>query len=325
MAVRASAIRIPDFAHIGIHVSPRAGSLIALAIGAVLIGMSTIASEAALRDLGPLTLAFARFLVASAALLAICYRMRIRPDFGATSTILGISGVTFAFTFQNIGLEHINAMNATLIIEGAVPIVTAALGALLLRERVTARRIIGLLLAVGGVTAVILQDGGDSGEFSLRGGLLTLFAGVWFAVYTVTGRRAFTGNVSLPILTGSVVIGMVTLLPGALYEGATDGPGRFTPAAIGWVLLLGLGGSAMAHFLWAHGLAHLEATEVGIAGTLIPVVGVGLAATILGEPMTIIQVGGAMLVAAGLGVTTVRFHRSPRIRSTRIERWRSAI
>ncbi len=199
-------------------------------VGAVLIGMSTIASEAALRDLGPLTLAFARFLVASAVLLAVSYRTGVRPDFGVAPTILGISGVTFAFTFQNIGLEHINAMDATLIIEGSVPIVTAALGALLLRERLTARRIVGLMLAVGGVAAVILQDGGDTGGVSLRGGLLTLFAGVWFAVYTVAGRWAFAGEVSLPILTGSVVIGMATLLPRALYEGATslDDRDRFT-------------------------------------------------------------------------------------------------
>lgn len=314
MTIRASTFRIPTTSGIGARVSPRTGSLIALVFGAVLIGMSTIASEAALRDLGPLTLAFARFMVAVAVLLAVCYRTGVRPAFGLAPTVLGISGVTCAFTFQNIGLQHINAMDATLIIEGSIPIVTTALGALLLREQLTTRRIVGLTLAVAGVATVILQGGGDTGGFSLRGGLLTLLAGGWFAVYTVAGRRAFAGEVSLPILTGSVVIGTATLLPGALYESATTGPGRFTPEAIGWVLLLGIGGSALAHVLWAHGLAHLEATEVGIIGTLMPVVGVGAAAMILSEPITIIQAGGAVLVAAGLAITTIPVRHSLRSR-----------
>jgi len=156
-------------------------------------------------------------------------------------------------------------------IEGSIPIATALLGARLLGERLSPARLIGLALAVGGVGVVV----------------------------------------PLAVLTGSIAIGTAFLLPGVAFEAATNGPGSFTTQAVALLLFLGLGGAALVHTLWAHGLTHLEATEVAVIGTLMPVVGVGMAALCLGEAITGTQVGGACLVAAGLWVTTRSSRRTP--------------
>lgn len=289
-----------------LRLSPRAGSLAALLGGAALVGTATVASKAALADIAPLTLAFGRFAVALAVLLPPCLRAGVRPDFGRMSFVLGLTGVTLAYLFQNIGLDLISAMDATLIIEGAVPIATALLGARLLGERLTPHRVAGLALAVGGVAVVVLRGDSGGGEaFSLLGGLLALAAGVSFALYTIAGRRAFGSGVSLPVLTGSIVIGTLLLLPGVAIEAAAQGPGDLTLRSAALLLFLGLGGSALAHILWAHGLVHLEATEVAVIGTLMPVVGVAAAAVFLGDAVALAQLGGGALVGAGLWLTTL--------------------
>ncbi len=187
-----------------IHISPRAGSMAAMFAGAILVGSVTIASKAALTDIGPITLAFGRFAVALAVFLCLCARAGVRPDLGRMPAALGASGVTVAFILQNLGLELTSALDATLIIEGSVPIVTAILGARMLGERATPTRLAGLALAVGGVAVVLLRGGGGEGSFSLAGALFSLGAGVSFSVYTVLGRRAFGGGVSLQVLTGSI-------------------------------------------------------------------------------------------------------------------------
>ncbi len=318
MVTRAPPQRIRAVRTVPMRLSPRAGSMAALLCGAMLVAMSTIATKAALADLAPLTLAFARFAIALVALIGLCLRAGVRPAFGRVPAMLGITGVTLAFVCQKLGLDRLSAMDATLVIEGSIPIATTLLGVRVLGERLSSNRVIGLALAVGGVGVVVLRGSADAGgAFSLTGGLLALGAGVSFSVYTVAGRRAFGGGVSLAVLTGSIAVGTAFLLPGVAIEAAGDGPGTFTPRAVALLLFLGLVGSALVHTLWAHGLTHLEATEVAVIGTLLPVVGVGMAALFLGEAVTITQAGGVCLVAAGLWATTrSRRRMSCRLRSS---------
>ncbi len=258
--------------HLSPRLSPRAGAALALLGATSLVGASTVASKAALDDTPPLTLGFARFALALIVLLVACRRAGIRPAFGRIPVLLGVTGVSLPFACQNLGLQFTGAATATLIIEGATPIATALLGVWMLRERLTGRRLAGLSLAIAGVVAVVLRGG--EGDFSAAGSLLLLGTAISFSVYNVVGRRAFAGGISLSVLTGSFVVGVLLLAPGAAIELAARGPGPITREGGLLVLYLGLGGSALTQVLWAKGLVHLEAFEVAVAGTLMPIAGV---------------------------------------------------
>jgi drug/metabolite transporter (DMT)-like permease len=247
-------------------------------------------------------------------MLVACRRAGVRPEFGRGPVLLGMTGVSLPFACQNLGLQFTGAATATLIIEGATPIATALLGVWLLRERLTGPRLAGLTLAIAGVVAVV-SHGGESG-FSAVGCVLLLGTAICFSLYNVVGRQAFTGGVSLPVLTGSFVVGVLLLAPCSAIEVAVQGPGQITPKGGLLLLYLGLGGSALTQLLWAKGLVHLEAFEVAVAGTLMPVAGVAAAAVFLGESIAAMQAAGIPLVMAGLFLAA-RTERQPRSPATR--------
>jgi drug/metabolite transporter (DMT)-like permease len=119
----------------------------------------------------------------------------------------------------------------------------------------------------------------------------------------VIGRRLFGGGFSLSILTGSIAVGVLLLAPCAVAEIAVSGPGTMRVSDGLLLLYLGIGGSAGTQLLWARGMADLDAAEVAIFGTLMPVVGVSAAAVLLGEAITFVQICGGLVVASGLFLT----------------------
>jgi drug/metabolite transporter (DMT)-like permease len=280
--------------------SPVTIGRIALITTAFLQGTSTIASKVALDHMPPIMLAFSRFGIAALILLAVCHRMGARPHFGWDAFLLGFFGVAVAFAAQNIGLEFTTATTATLIIEGSFPVVTIALGIWLLRERINRQQAVALVLAIAGVAMAMVPASGSSIDFSMTGALLTLVAGISLAAHTVLGRRLFRHGVSIPIVTGSVVIGTLLLAPVALVEFAMSEHVSVTFSAVSSVLYLGVGGSALVTLLWARGLHHIRATEVAALGTIGPVVGIVAATLFLGESMNAIQFGGGAVIGLGI-------------------------
>jgi drug/metabolite transporter (DMT)-like permease len=297
------------------RLSSRGVAVASLLFASVAFGASTVASKAALDSIPPLTLAFERFGLALAVLLLLCRRAGVRPAFSRPAALFGITGIALPFVCQNAGLQYATAVDTTLVIEGGLPIVTALLGAAFLGERIAGRRLAGLVLAVGGVGIVMLLGASGRGDFSLLGSLLAFAAAASFAAYTVIGRRLFSGRFSLAVLTGGVAIGVLLLAPCAAVEIAVAGPGTLTPGDGLLLLYLGVGGSAGTQILWARGMADLDASEVAIFGTLMPVVGIASAAVCLGEAVGLAQVGGGLVVAAGLYVTARPPRSGPDIRS----------
>jgi drug/metabolite transporter (DMT)-like permease len=305
--------------------SSRSIAILALLTAAVFFGSSTVASKAMIDHVPPITLAFGRFAIALIVLLALCRRAGVRPSFGRLPALLGLTGITLPYVCQNVGLRFATAVDMTLVIEGCLPIATAVLGTVFLGERMRGWRLIGLLLAVTGVGAVVLQGAAGRASFSGLGSVLAFGAAVSFAAYTVVGRRLFRDRFSLPVLTGSIAIGVLLLAPCAAVEIAVSGPGTMTTGDGLLLLYLGVGGSAGTQLLWARGMADLTAGEVAVFGTLMPVVGLASAAVFLGEAITLAQIGGGLVVGIGVYLTarTGRPVRSPKL--LRAGSWRARL
>lgn len=284
-------------------VSARFLPVLALVAANVIWGTTFVATKPLLDRIPPLTLASGRFAVALLVLLPVLAHSGRRPVLNRTTALMGFAGVFVVYVCQNLGLRYTGAANGALI-HGGIPVLTALIAALALGERFGRGRLAGLALSLTGVAAVVLLGHGGRLGLSAVGDGLVLLSALALAAYFVLGRRAFPGGSSLDLVAGVAVWGLLFLLPASGIELGLEGMGRPTAGDLLGLLYLGAAASALAFMLWAHGLRHLEAGQAAVFANLNPLVGVGVAALLLGERVTPTQVGGGLLILAGVWLAT---------------------
>lgn len=279
--------------------------------GAVLIWSSTyVLIKGMLDDMGPFTLAVARFLVALAVLVPLARRQGFtwRMALEARWLRFGAAGVTLYFGLQNLGLVFTTAGSAALI-TASIPALTALVAWFSLRERLLPRQVLGVALSVLGV-GLVVRSGLELGDLrTLAGNVFVLGACLAWAFYTVAGRRISADVPAAVASTAGIAAGTLLLLPVAAIEWALEGPPVWSAGLVGGVAYLGVGASALAMLWWNSGLRHVHASAAGAMTNLVPVVGL-LLAVALGEDVAALQLtGGALAV---VGVVLSQAAESPR-------------
>lgn len=270
-----------------------------LVIGAA-AGFGTIGifGEVALRiDLRLATLLPVRFSVATLVVTGLALARgwafpHSRRDWLATLGLGAVyTGMTVCFF---VSLRFLTAGIATIILY-TYPTFVVALSATLLGESVTARKLVSLVLATGGVALVV---GTGTVSVDPAGIWLALGAALFYAVYT-TGSRALSP--SLPpraLMTGILVGATASMLVYGVVDGGLALPTDRTE--VGVVLGIAIVATVIPHLLFYEGVARLEASRVGLVSTVEPVVTVALGALLLGEPVTPFIVAGGALVLGGV-------------------------
>lgn len=187
-----------------------------------------------------------------------------------------------------------------------VTLVTAALG----HERLDAARLAALGLAVAGMVAVVaggLQPGTTLAIDALGIGL-ALVAALCQTVFVVANRGyASVRNEEAMgvILAGSAVIAIAATV-------LTDGAAALAlplgnPGLLALLVGVGLFVAALPSFMFLTGIRRLGPVRAGILMLFEPVVGAALAAVVLSEALTPLQlVGGATILAAAVLVQRAR-------------------
>lgn len=279
--------------------------LAAVAGSVVLWSTAYVTSALVLETASPAVLSVLRFLIALVVLVPLAAR---RPGFvrvlrSRRTIALGLTGVTFYYSLANIGLFFTTSGTAALA-NAALPVLTAAFAVGLLRERLPARTIIGLLLATAGV--VLIAAAG----LRLDGGLLLCLVGLAsYALYTVLLRRDVERRTEpvepLVLATGTAIWGTVVMLPWLLVE-ALAGGAALPSSGPGWgaLLFLGLVVTAPTMVLYNYGAERLPAAVSGIATAGIPALGYALS-VLVGEPLDVVKVIGGVVAVAGIVVATL--------------------
>lgn len=165
------------------------------AFGAVVLwGVSFVATKAALRELSTVTLIFSRFALGTAVLfLILTFRgERLMPPRQAWPplALMGFVGVFVHQMLQAHGLTLTTAVRTGWLI-GLIPIWSAVLSAVVLRETFGVRKVFGLFLGTVGAVLVITRGEFSSHVLALpatRGDLLILASTINWAIYTILGR-----------------------------------------------------------------------------------------------------------------------------------------
>ena len=281
----------------------KARDLTDLLLLAALWGGSFLFMRYAAPAFGAVPLMWLRVAIASVCLLPLLIARRqvgeLVPRVGAMA-VMGLTNSALPFVLIAWATLSITAGLAA-ILNATTPIFTAIVAALWLRERLTAVRLVGLLLGLAGV--VVLAA--DKADFKPGGSgwalLASLGAALSYGFAANYARRFVTGVPALVNATGSQVAATLVLTPFAIAFWPVQ-----TPGALAWgaALALGLGCTALAYLLYFRLLARVGPARAVTVTYLVPVFATVWGALLLGESFTLRMGLGGAVVLAGTALAT---------------------
>ncbi|MEV4361481.1 EamA family transporter [Nonomuraea sp. NPDC049625] len=266
---------------------------LALAIGlAAVWGFNFVVMQAGLRHFPPLLYAGIRF--ALAAFPALLFAGRPGVPWRWVAGVAATIGVG-QFGFLLVGMRAGMPAGLTSLVLQTQAIFTVLFAVTLLKERLTARRVLGLGVAFGGLALVALDFGvsGPLGAFAL-----CLAAAAAWGLGNVVQRKAAPPD-SLRFMVWVSAFSAIPLLLLSLW---LEGVPVLDPAAEGWLSLLYVAFvSTLGGFgVWGWLLRRYDASTVAPYTLLVPVFGMSSAALVTGEPISWPKLVAAALVISGV-------------------------
>jgi drug/metabolite transporter (DMT)-like permease len=248
----------------------------------------------------PLFLMASRFLVAGVLLVALGRaRGQVFPGTLAAwppLVVLGLLNNAIYLGLTALALRHLSVGTGA-VLASTNPLLTALVGAWLLRERLTARRVAGLLTSFGGVFWIMRHR---MGEDDRPGSMALILLAICFLVAGTILFKRWRLTTDLLMVNGGQLLaaGVALMAPSLLFEpvGSVRFTGEFLAA---WGYLI-LGTSCAGMWIWFWLLSHGDATRASAFFFLNPVMGLFLGALLLGEPLRPLDFAGSAAVALGI-------------------------
>jgi drug/metabolite transporter (DMT)-like permease len=262
-------------------------------------GLNWVAAAFALREVSPWSLRVAGSSIGAAILFLAAtitgHNMKVpRGEYVhvMVAGFLNVSGFQILSGFAQLS----GATSRAIIITYSMPIWTVVLSWLVLGERLNTIRWFAFCLCIVGITILLwplFAAGFPPFVFYSLGCALTwAIATVYIKWAKVTVEPLVNAAWQLLFGLGFIVIGSF----------AFEGHPHLWPLqreTILAILFVGLFGVGLAHFLWWSIVGRLPATTAALGSLLVPVIGVGATAIVLGERLTIPDmIGFAMIFGA---------------------------
>jgi drug/metabolite transporter (DMT)-like permease len=255
----------------------------------------------AVQEVGPMTLVALRVsfgLLFGMAVIAI-QRIKLPHSFKAWLPLflLGLTNLAIPFFLISWGEKSIDSGIAA-ILDATVPLFTILLAHFLLHDdKITAPKLVGLLVGFGGIVVLMSKDIGASPS-SLLGQAAVILASVFYAISAVYARRMTEETPGILRSAGPLVSATAVMWLGTLVF---ESPVKLPQMGITWLALafLGVLGSGLAFVLLYYLIHEIGPTRSTMVTYLFPLGGVILGVTILHEQLTWqVLAGGAFIVAS---------------------------
>ena len=283
---------------------PSAG-LLCLVISGLLWGTGGLTGSLLGRVAGLSAIAVAACRLTAGGVLIVCYLTATRKTWPsgraawARITVIGLLAAIFqSCYFAAVSLTSVPL--ATLITIGAAPVIV--LGA----ERAIGRpagrlAVLTTGLAVTGLGLLVGLPSGFRESAVLASAGMAVLAAAGFAAITLISMRPVAGLDDLAVTGFGFTIGGLLLMPAAgLAGGIAFRPGL---AAIGLLVALGTGPTAVAYTLYFRGLRTAAASTATRLALLEPLTGAILAALLLGERLSATGIVGAAIIGVAVILT----------------------
>ena len=282
-------------------------AVLAAAITGIQVGAAITATRYVAADISPASLAFLRYAIGVACLIPAVAMVRgfrfARADIVPIAA-LGIGQFGILIALLNYGLKTVPAARGALIF-ATFPLLTLIVAALLGHERVSVRKLAGILATLLGVFLAlsdkILNGASVHGRGELGGELAILASAATGAICSVLYRPYLARYPTLPVSAFAMMAAAAALLVPAALDDLFVAPAQFSAHAWGAIVFIGLS-SGGGYVLWLWALKNIAATRVTVFLALSPITAAALGVALLGERVTAGMMAGFVCVAAGLWV-----------------------
>ena len=260
--------------------------------------------------ISPAQLTFYRFLIGGCMLLPFARRQQKQQNIrlGAKDYLkfagLGFCLVCVSLNLAQYGITYANA-SMSAVIFSANPLFTTLFAALILKEAISWRKLLGLGIGIVGlVTTCLHLFGQERADGRFLFGIVLIVTGMLaFALYTVCSKAVSGTCGSIVTITWSSILGALLMIP-ILVSGKGNNPFAFQLSAIvPEFLYLCLIGTALSYYCYFDAIAHVSTGLGSMSFFIKPGLASLLCAVVLGEPITANIIIGIILILCGLAVS----------------------
>lgn len=264
-----------------------------------------IAGKFSIGEFPVFSLVFFRFLIATIIIFMILIKTeenwKINKQDLKTFLILGIVGMVGYHVFFFLSLKYTSATNSSLI--GATnPIVTTILACIFLKDKITYKNILGILISLFGVI-LITTNGNISVLFNMKfniGDILMMVAVLCWATYGVLSKKVLEVYSPIKITSYAFLTCVIILIPLVILEK----PWVYMPNTTfnGWmsVIYMAIFPSVGGYLIQQISIKKIGPTKTSLFINLVPVFSMILAFCILGESISIIKIIAGILIICGI-------------------------
>lgn len=281
----------------------------ALSVLCVIWGLNWVVMKQANQFFPPVAFVTSRFILGAAVLLALNYLMKIpipKRRYWKWIVLSGILQIAVNNAAVQTGMQFLGAGFAA-ILNYSMPLWVAIMAHFFLDEKLTKRKVAGIVLSMVGLAALLNVSSNGSWEAIF----LTLIGAAAWAVSSIIIKLKLQDCNMLQYTTWQMVAGAIVLIMyTAMFEQVTIQWGWL---AVGCLLYNGVLASALAFFLWSYVLAHMEAGKASISVLAVPIIGVLAGMILLNEPMYWNTAIGMALILSGilLVITQKKLEKEP--------------
>jgi drug/metabolite transporter (DMT)-like permease len=277
------------------------------AVPPLIWGCSFLFIAIGLEHFSPAVVTAARIAFGAFALALVpAARRSVGKDAWPRLVIIAATWMAIPFSCFSLAEQWISSSLAGML-NGAMPLMTAAIAAVLLRRAPSPRQFAGLVIGFGGVLVVMwpaLRDGGSS---SVSGVLLVLVALFCYGIAANVSVPLQQEYGTLPVIFRSQLLAFAMTLPFALFGIPNSTFGWNSAAAI---VALGALGTGVAFVAMGALLVRVGAARGSVAVYFVPVVAVVAGVVFRDEHVAALSLAGVVLVVAGAMLTS-RADRRP--------------
>lgn len=228
---------------------------------------------------------------------------------------LGIVNTVFPFALITWGETHIESGLAS-VLQGTTVLFTMVIAHFAFAdERITLRKIAGLVIGFLGVAVLAGRSGephtGSDGALYLLGQLAIVAASLCYAIGGAFSRKTMQHRLE-PIVVAAGAMTVAAVITGTITYASPSvgGPppvdlSHLEPAGLGAILALGLVNTFVAYLIFYSLLAAMGAARTSMITYVIPVVGLVLGAIFLGEVVDMRLILGAAMIVGSIGIVNL--------------------
>ena len=223
-----------------------------------------------------------------------------RPKDHLITAGLGFLGLFMYSALYYYGIGELGSQEAC-ILNYLWPMMIVLFACMILKEKLTVRKVIALILSFAGIVVLTLGNGCGASGNRLLGIIACVSAAVCYGLFSVLNKKRGLSQ-SVTMMWFWFVTAVCSLIAGLIFEEWKP----ITGAAwigLGW---LGIVVNAVAYLLWAIALKGAkDSAKIANLAYLVPFLSIVLSAVVLKEQITVNAVIAVVLIVGGISLQSI--------------------